>query len=78
MGEWDTEVSGPRMVMVTHPDGHRWFFRFPEGWTAGSVPQYDATSWAFGEQPDGPLLNDNAAAMAEKRAVREGWIEVPS
>ncbi len=72
---WNEEISGTRRVVVTHQDGHRLFFEFPEGWEGGHLLQYKPVAWAKGEKPDIPWLEAEAAIAAVSAARAQGWVE---
>ncbi len=74
MSGYTTQVPGDRLVDVTHPDGHRWFFQFPTSWGGGHVPRYAPTQYVNDERPDDPFIDKSAATAALEVAFRQGWI----
>jgi hypothetical protein len=67
------DAAFDRNVLVSH-NGHRWHFRFSEGWCGGDVPQIGAPVWKDGKQPDDPFMTDSAATEAIAEARRQGWL----
>ena len=74
-GGWTEEINGTRRVVIIHPNGHKFFFEFPEGWESGHVLQYKPVAWANGEKPDIPWLEAEAAIMAISAARTRKWVE---
>ena len=74
MTEQSVAVVGHRCLDVTHPDGHRWFFHFPEGWVGGAIPRYAPTQYVNDERPDDPFFDNYASTLALGEAKRQGWI----
>ena len=72
---WTEEVSGTRRVVITHSNGHRFFFEFPEGWEGGHLLLYKPVVWANGEKPDTPWLEAEAAIMGV--SARAGYLVEP-
>ena len=74
MERWKKQICGPRRVAVTHPDGHRFYFEFPEGWDGGHVPRYQPVTWANNLPPANSWIEAEAAIEAVTAARAQGWV----